>query len=51
VSGTCAICDKFIDGTISGVCHNPRFRCMNQGIYSWTGPGDNNKHQINLVYG
>ena len=28
-----------------------RFRCMNQGIYSWTGPGDNNKHQIDLVYG
>lgn len=27
-----------------------RFRCMNSGIWPWTGPGDNNKHQINIVY-
>jgi len=27
-----------------------RFRCMNSGIWPWTGPGDNNKHQINLTY-
>lgn len=28
-----------------------RFRCMNQGLYNYTSPGDNNKHQINIVYG
>lgn len=27
------------------------FKCMNQGVLTYTSPGPNNKHQINIVYG
>ena len=40
-----------VDAAPSQPFFDPSFRCMNQDVYSWTGPGENNKHQINLVYG
>lgn len=39
-----------VDAAPSQSNGDDRFKCMNQGIWSYTGPGDNNKHQINTVY-